>query len=154
MAAYPQIEPLGYPIRTAGLPLSLAQRGVVQEEISLPSYDFVYDFDESGGLVGTIPLVGDNQIPAGFVIVDCFKEVITPLDSANHTATGALTSGEAANDLLTATVVSNAAWTATGTTKLSIVEKLTAARTPALVIAVQNLTQGKFKLHISGYVAP
>ncbi len=120
----------------------------------LTGYDFYYDFAVDGGAVATpVTLRGDTPIPAGFVIVDVFKEVQTALDSAAHTATAAL-NAESANDLFTATIVSNTMWATLTTVKASITKKTTAARTPVLTLAVQDLTAGKFTIHIVGYPAP
>ncbi len=121
-------------------------------------YAYDYDFARDGGAQGTIALTASNGskgtgLPTGFVITGAFVEIVTPLDSASHTATAALTSGEAANDIQTAIIVSNTVWTTVTTTRKSVVIKTTTDRTPSLVIAVQDLTAGKFTLHIDGYVS-
>jgi hypothetical protein len=118
------------------------------------TYDFVYKFSVDGGVIGTIPLRGAKPLPIGFVITGVIKEVKTALDSAAHTATGALTSGEVAGDILAATLVSNTTWTTTGVISHPSVIKTTALRVPSLVVAVQNLNAGEFTLHISGHIAP
>lgn len=120
----------------------------------LTGYDFYYDFAVDGGAVATpVTLRGDTPIPSGFVVVDVFKEIQTALDSAAHTATAALKI-QSANDLFTATIVSNAMWTTLTTVKAAITVKTTAVRTPILTLAVQDLTVGKFTIHIVGYPAP
>ena len=123
-------------------------------------YDFDYDFTRDGGVQGTLALTPRNgskgALPAGFVIVAVFKEIITSLDSASHTAQGALTSGESAGDIKAATIVSNAYWTTHGhgVAKAQMFTETTTPRTPSLVITVEDLTAGKFTLHFDGYTAP
>ncbi len=125
-------------------------------------FAYNYDFARDGGASGTIALVlssGGNAVyggnlPSGFVVTGAILEIITPPDSAAHLATIALTSGESAGDLKTASVVSGAPWSTTGLKALVALLKTTGSVTPAMVVAVQDLTAGKFTLHIEGYLNP
>ncbi len=123
------------------------------------SYAYNYDFARDGGAQGTIflfPTSGSNGggPPANFVITGAILEIITPPDSSAHLATIALTSGESAGDLKTAAVVSGAPWSTTGLKALAALLKTTGSHDPSMVIAVQDLTAGKFNLHIQGYLNP
>ncbi len=123
-------------------------------------FAYFYDFDLYGsGAQGTIVLAQrtgsqGTSIPANFVITGAILEIITPLDSAGHTATVALTSGQSAGDLKTAAVVSGAPWSTTGLKALTAFLKTTGSVDPAMVVGVQDLTAGKFTLHIQGYLNP
>lgn len=117
------------------------------------SYNFYYDFVHDGGAVGDVTLRGDEQLPNNFIVDRAYIDIQTALDSAAHTATGALSTGQTADDLKAATVVSNAFWTDTGPKSITILSKTSAARSPKLTIAVQALNAGKFTLHIEGYAA-
>ncbi len=122
-------------------------------------YAYNYDFDRDGGASGTIALQPSSgsqgtNLPENFVVTGAILEIITPPDSSAHLATIALTSGESAGDLKTAAVVSGAPWSTTGLKALTALLKTTASRAPAMVIAVQDLTAGKFTLHIQGYLNP
>lgn len=104
-----------------------------------------YDFAVDGGAVSTITLrSNDGPIPSGAIIVGGYVDVQTACASA--TGTMALQS-EAANDIVAA--VGQANWTlgrkdivpdSTGSTAV----KLTADRSPALVIGTAVFTAGKF----------
>jgi hypothetical protein len=109
-----------------------------------------YDFAVDGGAVSTITLRGDNQVPAGSVVMGGFIEVDTAVTSG-----GAATLGvnlEAAGDILAATVVSGAPWSTTG--RKSVIPvftgatsvKTTVARSIAVTVAVAALTAGKFRV--------
>lgn len=142
-------------VHAAGFEDSPARWRDLEEQEASAEYDFYYDFDVDGGAVGTIPLRGDNEIPENFVIVAAFLSLQTGLDSADSTATAAVTSGETAGDLKAATQVNNAFWTTAATINgLTIKKVMSADRTPSLVVAVQALTQGKFWLHIDGFMSP
>ncbi len=122
-------------------------------------YAYNYDFDRDGGAQGTIALNPSSgsqgtNLPSGFVVTGAILEIITPLDSAGHTATVALTSGESAGDLKTASVVSGVPWSTIGLKSLVALLKTTGSRAPAMVVGVQDLTAGKFTLHIEGYLSP
>ncbi len=123
------------------------------------SYDYNYDFARDGGVQGTIflfPTSGSQGtgLPSNFVVTGAILEIVTPPDSSSHLATIALTSGESAGDLKTAALVSGAPWSTAGLKTLAALLKTTSSHDPAMVIAVQDLTAGKFDLHIQGYLNP
>ncbi len=125
----------------------------------LGPFAYNYDFDRDGGASGTIALQPSSgsqgaNLPASFVITGVILEIITPPDSSAHLATIALTSGESAGDLKTAAIVSGAPWSTTGLKALTALLKTTASRAPEMVVAVQDLTAGKFNVHIQGYLNP
>ncbi len=122
-------------------------------------FAYNYDFSRDGGAQGTItlaPSLGSQgtNLPANFVITGAILEIVTPPDSSAHLATIALTSGESAGDLKTAAVVSGAPWSTAGLKALTALLKTTGSVAPAMAIAVQDLTAGKFNLHIDGYLNP
>lgn len=137
-----------------GYPLRSQVESSTEVASRLQEYKFYYDFALDGGGTGTIAMRGDTPLPINFVVNECFREVITAPDSAAHTATIAITSGEAAGDLLAALVVSNSGWSTVTTTRAQITKKMTAAHTPSIVVAVQALTAGKFTIYLTGHVAP
>lgn len=115
-----------------------------------------YNFAKDGGVAGDIVLEGD-AIPSGATILDTLIEVVTPPDSAGHTATIALKAQSAA-DLQAAKAVSEAPWSAAGPKRGS----LTATSTPILTtarrkitatVATQALTAGKFTVYVR-YLLP
>lgn len=113
-----------------------------------------FDFAVDGGAVGTIVLRSDDgPIPAGSYITASLLDVLTLFTTAAG-ATGALTI-EAANDVVSATIVSGAPYSTTGlksTTQVgtgATAIKTTVARSPSFVIAVGALTAGKFRLSLS-----
>ncbi len=123
------------------------------------SFAYNYDFARDGGVSGTIALTPSSgsqgtNLPTNFVVTGAILEIVTAPDSSAHLATIALTSGESAGDLKTAAVVSGAPWSTTGLKSLVALLKTTASRAPAMVVAVQDLTAGKFNLHIQGYLNP
>jgi len=118
---------------------------------------FSYSYATQGGAQGTIKLRQPyGPLPSGFIIQNAFIHVDTALGSAGA-ATAALTSGESANDIVSATVVAGAPWSSTGN-KVTIPLQgtiatwitLTAAREPSLVIATADLNGGAFYLYIMG----
>ncbi len=120
-------------------------------------YAYIYDFDLIGGAQGTVylnpnPGSQGGALAAGFVITRAILEVITPLDSASHLATVALSSGESAGDLQVATVVSGAPWSTPGLKNITALFKTTGSDNPTIEVAVQDLTAGKFTLHFEGYL--
>lgn len=124
------------------------------------TFMFSYDFATLGGGTGTIDLTAhDGPLPDDFIIQNAFIDVITPLTSGGA-ATGALTTGQGAGDLVAATAVAGAPWSSTGQ-KVTIPLlgtigtwiKTTDERDPALVIATADLTAGAFNLLIEGYVS-
>ena len=121
---------------------------------------FVYDFSVLGGATGSIPLTQINgPIPNNFVIQNAFIDVITGL-TGGAGATGALTTGQGAGDLVVATLAAGAPWSTVGS-KVTIALlgtiatwiKATSSRSPALVVAVNALTAGKFNLFVEGYLS-
>lgn len=124
------------------------------------TYKFVYDFDVLGGGTGSIPLTqSDGPLPNGFVIQNAFIDVISGL-TGGAGATGAITTGQSAGDLVIATVVAGAPFSTTGLkvtlTLLGTIAtwvKTTAQRSPALVVAVNAVTAGKFNLIVEGVIS-
>lgn len=117
---------------------------------------YEYDFAVDGGAVGTINLRG-QRLPSGFVVLDSVIEVLT-VPTSGGAATIAVTSGEAAGDILAATGIGVAPWSTLGrkagipvSAATSI--KTTAVRTPAIVVATAALTAGAFRIRLSGYDA-
>lgn len=109
-----------------------------------------YAFATDGGAVGTITLrSNDGPIPAGAYITGGFVDVTDTPDSAASTATIAV-QAVAANDVITAAAVSGAPWSTTGRKDIipdstgSTALKTTGETSPAIVIAVQDLTEGVF----------
>ncbi len=122
-------------------------------------YAYDYDFTRDGGAQGTIVLTASTGskgtgLPQNFVPTGAKLKVITPLDSASHLAHAALTTGESAGDLQAATLVSAPPWSSAGFTALTILEQMSAGQSPAIVITTEDLTAGKFTLHIEGYLSP
>lgn len=123
-------------------------------------YQFVYDFSVLGGGTGSIPLTQVNgPLPNNFIIQNACLDVIAGL-TGGVGATGAVTSGQSANDLVVATIAAGAPFSTPGP-KITIPLlgtiatwiKTTAQRSPALVIAVNAFTAGKFNLWIEGIVS-
>jgi len=118
---------------------------------------FSYDFDQRGGAVGDIVLAGE-PLPDNAIIWDGVVDVITPLTSGGS-GTGAVSTAQSANDLITAAAVSGAPWSTAGSKAIVPVGtaaasiKMTADRAPKLVIAVADLTAGKFNLFIEYYLS-
>lgn len=109
-----------------------------------------YDFAVDGGAIGSItlrPLLGDNVIPAGSVILGGYLEI----DTGFTTGTGATMAinVESAGDIVAATIVSGAPYSTTG--RKSIVPagtgatsvKTTVARSIVATIATGTVTAGK-----------
>lgn len=116
------------------------------------SWQGFYDFAVDGGVAGAIVLrSNDGPIPNGSVVTQGYIEVVTPPDSAAHTATISI-DVEGAADTQAAAIVSGAPWSTTG--RKSVIEaatgatsiKTTAGRSPTATVAVQNLTAGKFNV--------
>jgi hypothetical protein len=111
-----------------------------------------YDFSKQGGVVGTISLKGPDgancALPTKAIVNDVLIDVLTAPTGA--TATIAVGTGQATNDIKAATAV--ASFTGlmdgvpVGSAATSI--KLTADRTPTMTIATANLTAGKFNVFI------
>jgi hypothetical protein len=115
-----------------------------------------YDSAVDGAGVGAHVLRGD-WIPKGAVIIDTLIRVITPGDSANDTATIAL-SAESGADLLTAAVISGAPFSAAGAKRGTLTATTapvttTARRQITATVAVQALTAGRFTVYVR-YLKP
>lgn len=147
-------------LRNTVAALQAAENAVLNGVGSKRTYKYTYRFATLGGAVGTIALTApDGAMPANFIIQNAFIRVHTALV---HTAaaTAALTTGQAAGDLIAATVVAGAPWSSTGL-KLCIPDLATvadqiittAARSPSLVVAVDALTAGSFDLFIEGFLS-
>src|SRR5438552_2812540 len=124
------------------------------------TYQFVYDFSVNGGVAGTIALTQlDGPLPNTFVLQNSFLDVITPLGSAGL-ALAAVTTGQGAGDLVVAGAFSIAPFSTTGP-KVTIPLlgtintwiKMTADRSPALVVSIANLNAGKLNLFCEGYLS-
>lgn len=124
---------------------------VIEGTLKLKVWKGFYDFAVDGGAVGTIVLRSNHgQLPIGAVVTAGFLSVLTGF-TTGASGTGAL-QAEAANDIVTAAIVSGAPWSTTG--KKSIIPAMTgatavtttAARSPSFVIATGALTAGKFEL--------
>jgi hypothetical protein len=117
-----------------------------------------YDFAVNGGLVSTIPLIGQTVFPSGCTIVAGFVDVVTQCTGASATIALQV---EAANDILTA--VGIASWTTgrknvlpaptSGALTASTAVRTTAVRDISMVIAVAALTAGKFEV-VLYYIDP
>jgi len=124
------------------------------------TFQFKYRFSVNGGAVASIPLTAvDGAIPANFVIQSAWLDVLTALTSGGS-AEAALTSGIAANDLISVAVISGAPWSTTGRkvtiplfATISTWLKTVTAETPELVVSVAALTAGSFNLFLEGYVS-
>lgn len=121
------------------------------QEIIRAKYDFAVD----GGVVGNINLMDAANVPAGFVVLGGFIDVITPPTSGGAGTIALQVEGAA--DLLAAAAVSGAPWSTTGrkaiipvfTAATSV--KTTAARNIVAVIATANLTAGVFEVYLVGF---
>jgi hypothetical protein len=123
-------------------------------------FQFVYDFSVLGGATGSIPLTQINgPLPNNFIVQNAFIDTISGL-TGGAGSTGAVTTGQGAGDLVIATVIAGAPFSTVGP-KITIPLlgtiatwiKTTAQRTPALVVAVNAVTAGKFNLWIEGVLS-
>lgn len=109
-----------------------------------------YDFAVDGGAIGSIPMRGGTAtlgggLQSGAVVMSGYIEVDTPLTSGGA-ATVAVTS-EGAGDIQAAAVVTGAPWSTTGRKAVTFTgAKMTANRTPTVVVAAFALTAGKFRV--------
>lgn len=110
-----------------------------------------YSFAVDGGAATTITLRSDDgPLPIGAMVIGGYLEVLTILNSLGL-ATAAI-QVEGANDTVAQAAYSGAPWSSTGRKDIvpdatgSTVLKLTAARSPALVVGTAALTAGIFKL--------
>lgn len=127
---------------------------MIEGTFDLKTFVGEYDFAVDGGAVSTITLRTStsmpNVLPIGTVVVSGYIEVDTPVTSGG--AATVAVNGEAAGDLLAATLVSGAPWSTTG--RKSIIPaatgataiKTTAARSITVTVAVAALTAGKFRV--------
>lgn len=123
-------------------------------------YQFVYDFSVNGGAQGTIALTQVNgALPTGFIVQNSFVDILTQLGSGGA-AVAAVTSGQGAGDLVAATVIAGAPFSTAGP-KITIPLlgtiatwiKMTAGRTPALVVTIADLNAGKFNMFVEGVLS-
>lgn len=118
---------------------------------------FVYDFAAQGGAVGNIVMQGE-ALPDDAVIWDGFVDVIT-VPTSGGGATIALTTGQTANDLITAAAIAGAPWSTAGLKAIVPVGtqataiRTTAARAPTLVVGTAALTAGRIILFIEYYLS-
>ena len=110
-----------------------------------------YDFAVDGGAISTIVLRSqDGPIPAGSYIVSGILDILT-LFTTGTAAVAALTV-EAANDIVSSTIVSGAPYSTTGLKSIIPVGtgataiKTTVTRAPSIVIATGTITAGKLRL--------
>lgn len=124
---------------------------VIEGTGDIKTYVGEYDFAVDGGAVSTIVLRSkDGPIPAGSYILSGVLDVLT-LFTTGTAATAALTV-EAANDLVSATIVSGAPYSTTGLKSIipvgtgATAVKTTVTRSPSIVIATGTITAGKCRL--------
>lgn len=131
--------------------------GIIEGAISRGVAKFSYDFDAQGGVAGDIVLAG-NPLPKNAIVWDGVVDVITVPESGGS-ATIAVTTAQSANDLITAAAISGAPWSTTGSKALVPVGdaansiKMTADRSPKIVVGTADLTKGKFNLFIEYYLS-
>lgn len=120
-----------------------------------------YDFSKQGGAITTKTVLfrastpglpggaPNGMLPKGAVVVGCYIDVLTAL-TTSASGTMALSTGQAAGDLKTATAAASytgiVACVPTGSAATAI--KLTADSQPYFAIATGALTAGKLNLHI------
>lgn len=124
---------------------------VIEGTKALKTWKGEYDFAIDGGAVSTIVLRSDDgPIPSGSYIVSSLLDVLTLFTTA-AAATAALTV-EAANDVVSATIVSGAPYSTTGLKSTvqvgtgATMIKTTAQRSPSIVIGTGAVTAGKCRL--------
>jgi hypothetical protein len=124
---------------------------IIEGSTDLKTWKGEYSFAVDGGAIGTITLrSNDGPLPVGSYVVGGLLDVTT-LFTTGTSATGAL-QVEGANDIVSATIVSGAPYSTTGQKDVvpdatgSTAIELTAARSPAFVIATGTVTAGAFKL--------
>jgi hypothetical protein len=150
-----------------GAAMALATKDYVNQQVAgqggKVSLNFEYDFAIDGGNTGYVLLrgIGNPQaIPASFIATLFQVDVLTILDSATHTATGGFSMDSPpmdAGNVLPPDVVTDT-WASLGLfTPFEANNALKFADGADGVhfdIGVENLTQGKFKVHIEGYIEP
>jgi hypothetical protein len=113
----------------------------------------VYDFSKQGGAISTLSLLDELGkacvLPNKAIIRDVLIDVVTAPTSGGS-ATIAVGSGAATNDLKAATAIASytglVAGIPVGTAATAI--KLSADKTPSVTIATATLTAGKLNVHI------
>lgn len=110
-----------------------------------------YSFAKDGGAISTITLRSDDgPIPNGSVVIGGYLDVTTIVTSGG--AATVAVQVQSAGDVQAAAAVSGAPWSATGVKDIvqdgtgSTAVKLTAARSPAIVIAAATVTAGVFNV--------
>lgn len=138
-------------------------KNTIAEGVSAPRLKIArgeYDFSVDGGVVGTIALMDATDIPSGATVIGGWVEIETQLTSGGA-ATIAIQI-EGAGDIVPATAVATwtigqkeivPALTAGAALAASDVVRTTAARDISAVIAVADLTAGKFSV-IALYMDP
>jgi hypothetical protein len=124
---------------------------IIEGTRGLKSWTGSYSFAVDGGAIGAIVLrSNDGPIPNGSVVTGGVLQVTTALTTGDA-AEGAL-HVNAANDLVSATVVSGAPYSSTGNKDVivdatgSTAITLTASRSPTFTISVGTVTAGVFSL--------
>jgi hypothetical protein len=135
----------------------------------------IYDFAVQGGAIGTIglydPVFGKLvalSLPASFILTDIIIDCVTALTSGGA-ATVAITSGQSAGDILTATAYNAAPFTGVITCSAASAASFGAANTStaikvpstqaspgsavSLVIAAAALTAGQVVVHLEGFLS-
>jgi hypothetical protein len=143
----------------AGISINKLGTKVIRDEVHdlVVQYDFSIDGGAvaSGGIKLRSPLTQGSAgsvsatLPKGSVIIGCYVDVITA-GTTSASGTMAISSGQGAGDLVTATAAASytgiVACTPVGTAATAI--KLTADSVPYAVIATGALTAGKWNVHI------
>lgn len=119
------------------------------------TYDYAIQGGSSAAAINLKGPDGKNAVlPSKAVVHDCIIDVITQPTSSGS-ATIAIGTGQAANDLKTATAIASytgrVACIPVGTAASSI--KLTADRNPTITVATSNLSGGKFNVLIEYFVS-
>lgn len=124
---------------------------VIEGTRALKTWKGEYDFAVDGGAISTIVLRSDDgPIPNGSYVESGVLDVLT-LFTTGTAAVAALTV-EAANDIVSSTIVSGAPYSTTGLKSIvpagtgATAIKTTAARSPSIVIATGTVTAGKLRL--------
>lgn len=117
-------------------------------------YRAVYDFSVDGGAQGAISLDDADELPSGYLVFGFTYNVITTCTSATDAATVSLTI-PTDGDLIAAVAISNAAnpWDAGAHAagQYNRAAVTTAARTPQVTVATEDLTAGKIEFTILAY---
>lgn len=123
-------------------------------------FQFVYDFAILGGTQGTIALTQTNgALPNNLIIQNAILDVLIPLGSGGAAVVGVST-GQGAGDLVAAAIAAGAPFSSTGP-KVTIPLlgtiatwiKLTASRSPVVIVTIADLNAGKFNLFIEGILS-